>query len=177
MRIFRCLQEILPQNLPIPLVSTSPKFTPILIMSNNNKLLVAIVIQPIAIISGVSLLLWAKTTKAIPVLHPEVVDRPDPATNSLSAADLKVCTHHPHLAKHVCVKAQALSSFARKPEIDVVSLKQSELETVTDIESDAAVALFGCDCPKSINCLRRLRNNIPEPVAALDRQPVDKQNR
>ena len=127
----------------------------------NNKLLVAIFLQPIAVISGVSLLLWAKTAKAIPVLHPEVVDRPDDATNSLSAADRKACVHHPHLAKYVCVKAQELSGLPKLPEMNLAEIKQSELNSVTDVESDAAVKLFGCDCPKSINCLRRLRNGTP----------------
>ena len=143
-------------------------------MSNNNKLLVALVLQPIAIVPGVSLLMWAKIAKAVPVLHPEIVDRPDPATNSLSAADRKVCTHHPHLAKFVCVKAQALSGLPKVPEMDLINTKQSELNSVTDEESDVAAKLFGCDCPKSINCLRRLRKDAPEPVVALDRQPASK---
>lgn len=127
----------------------------------NNKLLVAIFLQPLSVSSGVSLLFWAKTAKAVPVLHPEVVDRPDDATNSLSAADRKACVHHPHLAKFVCIKAQELSGLPKLPEMDLVKSKQSELNNVTDDESDAAVKLFGCDCPKSINCLRRLQSGNP----------------
>ncbi len=37
---------------------------------------------------------------------------------------------------------------------------RSELD-VTDEESDTAVEIFGCDCIASINCLRRLRDQLP----------------
>ncbi|MGF1482048.1 MAG: hypothetical protein ACFB4I_21635 [Cyanophyceae cyanobacterium] len=47
------------------------------------------------------------------------------------------------------------------PEIDELTRPEQELMNVTDEESDTAVEIFGCDCVASINCLRRLRNQLP----------------
>ena len=47
------------------------------------------------------------------------------------------------------------------PEIDPVARPEDALLNVTDEESDTAVEIFGCDCIASINCLRRLRNQLP----------------
>lgn len=47
------------------------------------------------------------------------------------------------------------------PEIDPVNRSEENLLNVTDEESDAAVEIFGCDCIASINCLRRLLNQLP----------------
>lgn len=47
------------------------------------------------------------------------------------------------------------------PEIDPVARPEDALLNVSDEESDTAVEIFGCDCIASINCLRRLRNQLP----------------
>ena len=47
------------------------------------------------------------------------------------------------------------------PELDEVNRPEEALLNVTDEESDAAVEIFGCDCMASINCWRRLRNQLP----------------
>ena len=80
--------------------------------------------------------------------------------------------HQENPSKPVSVIPKWLDTFAlelrqlqnvRKniPEIDPVTRPQDALLNVTDEESDTAVEIFGCDCIASINCLRRLRNQLP----------------
>jgi hypothetical protein len=40
----------------------------------------------------------------------------------------------------------------------------------SDAESDAAVALFGCDCPACLNALQQLRNQPPAPQVLTSRR-------
>jgi hypothetical protein len=40
----------------------------------------------------------------------------------------------------------------------------------SEAESDAAVALFGCDCPACINALRQLRRQPPAPMVLTSRR-------
>ena len=44
------------------------------------------------------------------------------------------------------------------------SLSEDPVMDFSAAESDAAVALFGCDCPPCINALRQLQNKSPSQV-------------
>ncbi|MEL7409723.1 MAG: hypothetical protein AAFN00_22755 [Cyanobacteria bacterium J06558_2] len=79
-----------------------------------------------------------------------------------SGESRKACVRHPKLAQHFCAEAQQMQNVRKNiPEIDPVTRPEDALLNVTDEESDTAVEIFGCDCIASINCLRRLRNQLP----------------
>ncbi|NJM73848.1 MAG: hypothetical protein HC862_29145 [Scytonema sp. RU_4_4] len=128
-----------------------------------NKLLVALTSKPAALISVASLLMTSKVTTAGQPVNPQPVNRTDATTTPVSAASQKACAKHPKLGKYFCANAKQLSHLKKGvPEIDVTDANSEKaLLGVTDEESDAAVAMFGCDCVASINCVRRLRNSLP----------------
>ncbi|MEG4116640.1 hypothetical protein QUA43_03975 [Microcoleus sp. N9_B4] len=84
------------------------------------------------------------------------------------AADSPRCVRSPHTQRLTCVrlpgKAAANSkvriSWQRPADEQVAMLDFSEEE------SDAAVALFGCDCQMCINSLRQLRGLPPLDLAS-----------
>jgi hypothetical protein len=60
--------------------------------------------------------------------------------------------------------------------VDMPLLTDSQTEPAhfdfnfSDAESDAAVALFGCDCPACLNALQQLRNQPPVPQVLTSRR-------
>jgi hypothetical protein len=50
------------------------------------------------------------------------------------------------------------------------SLTEDPLMDFSEAESDAAVALFGCDCPPCINALRKVRSQLPSQVLLSNSQ-------
>jgi hypothetical protein len=127
------------------------------------KLLLNLTTKSAALMSLVSLSMTGKVTTAGEPVNPQPVDRPDAATTPVSASDQKACVKHPKLGKFFCANAEQLSHLPKgAAEIDSTDLdNEKALLGVTDEESDAAVAMFGCDCVASINCIRRLRNSLP----------------
>ncbi|MBD2515239.1 hypothetical protein H6G93_09495 [Nostoc sp. FACHB-973] len=127
------------------------------------KLLINVTTKTAALMSLASMLMTSKVTTAGEPVNPQPVDRPDAATTPVSAEDQKACVRHPKLGQFFCAGAEQLSHLQKGvAEIDVTDDNlEKALLGVTDAESDAAVALFGCDCAASINCLRRLRNSLP----------------
>ena len=127
------------------------------------KALITLTTKSAALMSLASLVMTSKVTTAGEPVNPQPVDRPDAATTPVSASDQKACVRHPKLGKFFCAHAEELSHLQKGvAEIDVISDdSEKALLGVTDAESDAAVAMFGCDCAASINCLRRLRNSLP----------------
>ena len=117
-----------------------------------------------AIVSIISLLAISKSgnadeTTKIQTLPTKESFSPNQTTSKES---LKACVRHPKLAQHFCSEAQQLQDVRKNiPEIDPVSRPEQALLNVTYEESDTAVEIFGCDCIASINCLRRLRNQLP----------------
>ena len=106
-----------------------------------------------AIVSIISLLAISKSSNAV-----EATKIQAPETKE----SLKACVRHPKLAQYFCAEAQQLQNVRKNiPEIDPVTRPEDALLNVTDEESDTAVEIFGCDCMASINCLRRLRNQLP----------------
>jgi hypothetical protein len=127
------------------------------------KLLITLTTKSAALMSLASLMMTGKVTTAGEPVNPQPVDRPDAATTPVSASDQKACVKHPKLGKFFCANAEQLSHLQKgAAEIDSTDLdNEKALLGVTDAESDAAVAMFGCDCVASINCIRRLRNSLP----------------
>lgn len=127
------------------------------------KLLITLTTKSAALMSLASLVTTNKIVTANQPVNPQPVDRPDADTSVVSASDQKACVRHPKLGKFFCARAEQLSHLQKGvAEIDVTDDdNEKALLGVTDIESDAAVAMFGCDCAASINCLRRLRNSLP----------------
>jgi GTP1/Obg family GTP-binding protein len=126
-----------------------------------NKLL-KVALSPAVFISTISLLMNSKVTQASETLTLTSKDSSTTNTKSVSKSEQKACVKHPNMAKYVCASAKDLAKVRKGlPQINKLEPSQAELLNVTDEESDAAVALFGCDCANSINCLRRLRNSLP----------------
>ena len=117
-----------------------------------------------AIVSIISLLAISKSGNAVEatkIQAPETKESFSP-NQTTSKESLKACVRHPKVARYFCAEAQQLQNVRKNiPEIDPVARPQDALLNVTDEESDTAVEIFGCDCIASINCLRRLRNQLP----------------
>ena len=117
-----------------------------------------------AIVSIVSLLAISKSSNAIEATKIQVPETKESFSpnQTTSKESLKACVRHPKVARYFCAEAQQLQDVRKNiPEIDPVTRPEDELLNVTDEESDTAVKVFGCDCIASINCLRRLRNQLP----------------
>ena len=84
-------------------------------------------------------------------------------------SDGRSCIRHPHGGTSiVCTRSQSKNNLvASRPKTDaeVISAQPSNGEVMmlefTEEESNAAIALFSCDCPYCINSLRALRNQTP----------------
>ncbi len=117
-----------------------------------------------AIVSIISLLAISKSGNAVEatkIQAPETKESFSP-NQTTSKESLKACVRHPKVARYFCAEAHQLQNVRKNiPEIDPVARPQDALLNVTDEESDTAVEIFGCDCIASINCLRRLRNQLP----------------
>ncbi len=129
-----------------------------------NNLLSKLRGKPLAFISLGSLLMTGKIAvakEAVQAVQP--LERPDATTTPVSANSQRVCVRHEKVGKFFCANAGQLSHLKKgNKQIDSTDLNnEKDLLGVTDAESDAAVAMFGCDCVASINCLRKLRNKLP----------------
>lgn len=117
-----------------------------------------------AIVSIVSLIAISKSGNAVEATKIQALEIKESFSpnQTKSKESLKACVRHPKLAQHFCAKAQQMQNVRKNiPEIDPVTRPEDDLLNVTDEESDTAVEIFGCDCIASINCLRRLRNQLP----------------
>jgi hypothetical protein len=118
-----------------------------------SRLLLRLVTAPSLVTSA---LLWLM---AIPA-SAEVVQRvSDPILNT---SDAQVCVISQHSRFNlVCERASALKANNNiKPPIDLaLDPTDSPFESqFTEAESDAALALFGCDCQTCLNGLRVMRS-------------------
>ncbi len=83
-----------------------------------------------------------------------------PATPDAKATEPQLCTLSTHSRFNlVCEKTSTLRNSPQTKPVDYATDPQnSPLEfKFTDEESNAAIALFRCDCPACINALRSLR--------------------
>ena len=117
-----------------------------------------------AIVSIISLLAISKSGNAVEATKIQPLETKESFSPNQTASkeSLKACVRDPKVARYFCAEAQQLQNVRKNiPEIDPVTRPQDALLNVTDEESDTAVEIFGCDCIASINCLRRLRNQLP----------------
>ncbi|MEK0180171.1 MAG: hypothetical protein EAZ78_15485 [Oscillatoriales cyanobacterium] len=114
-----------------------------------NKLLLTLLVSPTLFGSVMSLNVMVNPVRA---------ETPDGPTNAAN------CVKSPHTQRLTCVrlpgKAAAVNS---KPKISWQRQGDEPIAMLdfTEEESDAAVALYGCDCPLCLNSLRQLRGLPP----------------
>lgn len=77
------------------------------------------------------------------------------------------CVKSPHTQKLTCIRlpAKGAASNSKVAKVAIGAQGSTDEQTpmldFTEEESDAAVALFGCDCPRCLNSLRQLRGLPP----------------
>lgn len=70
------------------------------------------------------------------------------------------CTRsQPSSHRFVCTRVQNVKGANTKEVVNLALIRRETPDVLefTDEESDAAVILFGCDCPTCLNALRQLR--------------------
>jgi hypothetical protein len=83
------------------------------------------------------------------------------------SADSPKCVRSPHTQRLTCVRLPAKTAAANsQPKISWQRPADEQVAMLdfSEEESDAAVAMFGCDCPVCINSLRQLRGVPLLPV-------------
>ncbi|BAZ39947.1 hypothetical protein NIES4101_59040 [Calothrix sp. NIES-4101] len=107
---------------------------------------------------------FALTLFSSPVLFASIVSmvmltQPAQANEVIKQGSL-TCMRSPHSAQHkfVCERRQNNTnvSVTNQETVEIAPDKVNELN-FTEEESDAAIALFGCDCPSCLNSLRQMR--------------------
>jgi hypothetical protein len=83
------------------------------------------------------------------------------------SVDSPKCVRSPHTQRLSCVRLPVKTAAANsQPKISWQRPADEQVAMLdfTEEESDAAVAMFGCDCPVCINSLRQLRGVPLLPV-------------
>jgi hypothetical protein len=83
------------------------------------------------------------------------------------SVDSPKCVRSPHTQRLSCVRLPAKTAAANsQPKISWQRPADEQVAMLdfSEEESDAAVAMFGCDCPVCINSLRQLRGVPLLPV-------------
>lgn len=82
--------------------------------------------------------------------------------------DGTACIHHPHVSydKFVCTRVAQKDidpRYASSSKFNAVNSSSERVASLkfSDSDSDAAIAVFGCDCPYCQNALRALRGQAP----------------
>jgi hypothetical protein len=80
------------------------------------------------------------------------------------SADAPTCARSPHTQRLTCMRLPGKTAAANSKQ--TIGWQPRDAQPVammdfTEEESDAAVALFGCDCPVCMNSLRQLRGLPP----------------
>jgi hypothetical protein len=82
---------------------------------------------------------------------------PSQALAATPKDDAEICVISSHGAKNmVCTRVATVKVKDPQALLDLSNPNSLKLE-FTDQESDAAIAMFGCDCPACINALRSLQ--------------------
>ncbi|PMB11166.1 hypothetical protein CEN49_02285 [Fischerella thermalis CCMEE 5273] len=120
----------------------------------NKKFLLALLSSPVVFTSLVS---------TLGVANPAHATQP-----VIRMKDGEACIKHPHGGyTFVCTRvSQKDLASRRSTPTSTVSSAQSSSEKIamldfTEEESNAAIQLFGCDCPYCMNSLRALRGQAP----------------
>jgi hypothetical protein len=115
-----------------------------------NKLLLTLLVSPTLFGSVMSLSAIANPVQAS--------ETPGQQTNSPN------CVKSPHTQRLTCVRFPGKSAAVNsKPKISWQRPGDEPIAMLdfSEEESDAAVALYGCDCPLCLNSLRQLRGLPP----------------
>ncbi len=85
------------------------------------------------------------------------------------SADSPKCVRSPHTQRLTCVRLPAKAAAANS-KVKISWQRPADEQTAmldfSEEESDAAAALFGCDCQRCINSLRQLRGLPPLDLAS-----------
>jgi len=113
-----------------------------------NRILLVFLTRPTLLGSIVSLLVAINPAQAAQL-----------ATQSAQVVGDSVCVRSVHTNQLVCVKRkpQASATPVQTANAQLPSNDNTPMLEFTDEESDAAITLFGCDCPACIRSLRQLR--------------------
>ncbi|MEG4988262.1 hypothetical protein QUB08_21160 [Microcoleus sp. BR0-C5] len=120
-----------------------------------NRLLLTLLVSPTLFGSVMSLSAIANT--------PLISETP------AQSADSPQCVPSPHTQRLTCVRLSGKSAAAAsKPRISWQRPADEQVAMLdfSEEESDAAAALFGCDCQMCINSLRQLRGLPPLDLAS-----------
>ena len=118
-----------------------------------NRLLLTLLVSPTLFGSLMSLSAIANPA--------QITETPGQSTDSPK------CVPSPHTQRLTCVRLPGKSAAAAsKPRISWQRPGEEQVEMLdfSEEESDAAVAMFGCDCPVCLNILRQLRGVPLLPV-------------
>jgi hypothetical protein len=91
------------------------------------------------------------------------IDEVEAKEIAVSVEGQKVCARHPKVSELFCTNLEQVLQLKKGVAmIDLAdSNDQDAMMRITNEESDAAIATFGCDCAVSINRLRHMRNMLP----------------
>jgi hypothetical protein len=118
-----------------------------------NRLLLTLLVSPTLFGSLMSLSAIANPA--------QITETPGQSTDSPK------CVRSPHTQRLSCVRLPAKTAAANsQPKISWQRPADEQVAMLdfSEEESDAAVAMFGCDCPVCINSLRQLRGVPLLPV-------------
>ena len=105
------------------------------------------------------LLLFLSAPTVLSAILPIITTTAPAVAADTSSSQAKFCVNS-H-ARLVCVKSSQIAS--NTPKSSLIARAQAEAKNpdafvnFNDEESDAAAAMFGCDCPACIRSLRQLR--------------------
>jgi hypothetical protein len=80
-----------------------------------------------------------------------------------STQDSALCSPSPRTQQYTCRRLTPTTSQSIQIQVPLPDRADEEPEMLefTEEESNAAVALFGCDCPACLNVLRQMRGLAP----------------
>jgi hypothetical protein len=120
----------------------------------NKKLILSLLSSPAVFMSMLSMVMLAKPAQASQVV-------------SSSGTHLS-CVFAPHSAtpRQVCIMVSNNPPSSATTQVTGTHLRPNQITELnfTDQESDEAIRLFGCDCPRCINAVRQLHGLAQLPV-------------
>ncbi|MDF5717131.1 MAG: hypothetical protein PUP93_25505 [Rhizonema sp. NSF051] len=121
----------------------------------NKKFLLTLLSTPVVFTSLMSMVVMSRPVQAV-----QTVDSTGTHLN---------CVAHPHTAtaRMVCIKvSNNIPVVKPTTDVKVAQANPNQITELkfTDAESDEAIRLFGCDCPRCMNSVRQLHGMAPMPV-------------
>lgn len=121
----------------------------------NKKFLLTLLSTPVVFTSLMSMVVMSKPVQAV-----QTVD---------STGTRLSCVPHPHTAtaRMVCIRVSNNTPTVTSTNgVKVAQANPNQITELkfTDADSDEAIRLFGCDCPRCMNSVRQLHGLAPMPV-------------